>query len=89
MNEHDRSADRDTAIKVSQALKVQRERGFDEAHHYLLSQGVDPALASCTLQIGYDRRRAERRCRPRNQLSFDLRCLPAGGGRRTVDDRRP
>ena len=63
--ENDVRTDSNTADHIAEALGLQAQYGFDFARRYLLSLGVDAALADRLLAIRYERRAAVRQAQPR------------------------
>ena len=57
----ERRQDQLTSRKFTEALRIQRKRGFEAAFDDLLRQGVEPSLAREVLIAGRERRSAERR----------------------------
>lgn len=57
----ERRQDQLRSKKVTDALRVQKKRGFDAAFEGLLRQGMDAALARAVLAAGSERRLDERR----------------------------
>ena len=57
----ERRQDQITSRAVTEALRIQKKRGFEAAFNDLLRQGLEPSLAREVLIAGRERRSEERR----------------------------